>query len=96
MKTATVRSVCECQARLEALLDEHRNVIRGEARRSSTEAPETAPASALGKGPTFQVGWSCPFCIRNTLRTFHVSALHWNEEAAATQPSPEAVRARTG
>jgi hypothetical protein len=95
MRTATVRSVCECQARLEAVLDEQRNVVHGSARRLPREPAETAPASVLGKGATFQVGWFCPFCIRNTLRAFHVSALSWREEAAPTQPSPEAATAET-
>ena len=96
MKTATVRSVCECQAKLEAVLDEHRNVIKGSGRRSPEEPPETAPASVLDKGATFQVGWFCPFCIRNTLRSFHVSALAWHETPNPQTPDSEPVTAKAG
>jgi hypothetical protein len=40
----------------------------------------------------FQVGWACPFCTRNTLRSFDAAALVYQEKAA--QPSiPPASRA---
>lgn len=92
MKVATVRSVCECQARLEADLGEDLRVIAGRAQRARTEAPETAPANLVGAGAVFQVGWFCPFCIRNTLRSFSTSGLSWREvpESVPAAPAPAA------
>ncbi len=64
---ATTR--CECQAILVAVLDEKRHVLRGSARREGVA--ETAPAHTIhADQPRFDVGWLCPFCGRNTLRTF--------------------------
>ncbi len=88
MKVATVHSVCECQAKLEADLAEDLRVIAGRARRTREERPETAPANTIGGGEVFQVGWFCPFCIRNTLRSFTTSALAWRE-VAEPLPSTE-------
>jgi len=86
MKAATVRSVCECQAKLEADLGDDLRVLAGRARRAPRSAPETAPANLIGgAGSVFQIGWFCPFCIRNTLRSFSASALAWHE---ATEPLP--------
>jgi len=85
MKIATVRSVCECQAKLEADLGEELKVLAGRARKTHRSAPETAPANLVGTGEVFQVGWFCPICVRNTLRSFSTSALAWHE---ATEPLP--------
>lgn len=76
MKRATIHSVCECQARLGAELDEHKHVHRGWARdiRRRTERP--APAHSIRpEAEVFDVAWFCPFCIRNTLRSFDTSGL---------------------
>lgn len=90
MKTAKVRSRCECQARLEAQLDENGIADRGTAR-SLYGDPEVAPATAIGAGnELFEVGWLCPFCGRNTVRSFHKSALSYegtSDEAPTTTPS---------
>jgi hypothetical protein len=85
MKVATVRSRCECQAHLAAELDELRVVLRGwavDARK--LELP--APANSIGaERERFDVGWACPFCTRNTLRSFTASGLAFREfEAKAS------------
>ena len=87
MKTATAESVCECQARLFAQLDEHRRAVRGWARHRGRELP--APANTMQpERETFNVGWMCPFCTRNVLRPFLASGLSYREAAA---PPPEAA-----
>jgi Zn finger protein HypA/HybF involved in hydrogenase expression len=79
MKVATVRSVCECQAHLAAELDEHRVALRGWARDArKLELP--APANTIGaERERFDVGWACPFCTRNVLRSFSAEALAFRE-----------------
>jgi hypothetical protein len=82
MKVATIRSVCECQAGLEADLDEKRLVLSGRARDRRGRV-ETAPAHSIDAGAEkFQVAWFCPFCIRNQLRPFDASALSYVERGA--------------
>ena len=92
MKTALVLSRCECQATLGAELDEKRVVLHGFARdpRRNRELP--APASATHVSDTrFDVGWFCPFCIRNTLRSFDASGLLYRERPqAAKKPNAPA------
>jgi len=42
---------------------------------------ETAPAHSIGADEErFDVAWLCPFCIRNTLRSFDATGLAWREE----------------
>ncbi len=87
MKTCVIDSVCECQAKLFTAVDEQRHVVRGWARLRGRELP--APANALGgKDDTFHVGFSCPFCTRNTLRSFHSSALSFSEPTPSKAPPP--------
>ncbi len=69
-----IQSVCECQALLEAELDEHRLVLAGSARRAGG-AREVAPANSVGGGERFDVVWQCPMCGRNTLRSFDAAGL---------------------
>jgi hypothetical protein len=89
MKSATVESVCECQAKLVAVLDEQRHVVRGFARFRGRELP--APANALGsKSERFDVGFLCPFCTRNTLRSFHGSTLVYREQSTSNAPAVSA------
>ncbi len=88
MKIAKVVTVCECQARLGAELDENRVVLRGWARDARGKT-ETAPATAMRiDSPRFDIGWYCPFCIRNTLRSFDALGLVYENvpdaEPAAT------------
>jgi hypothetical protein len=67
-------SRCECQAILTAILDDKRHVIEGSA--THLGARETAPAHSIGaEHEHFDIGWMCPFCGRNTLRTFYAGAL---------------------
>jgi hypothetical protein len=85
MKIATIYSVCECQARLGAELDENKQVVRGWAKDLRRQETYTAPAHTIGgNGPRFDVAWACPVCIRNTLRSFDGGGLSYRE-----QPMPE-------
>jgi hypothetical protein len=80
MKTAFVYSVCECQARLGAELDESRVVLRGFARDPKRGEELVAPANAVHRdGKRFDVGWMCPICTRNVLRMFDVTALAFRD-----------------
>src|SRR5215831_5753176 len=79
MKTAIVHSVCECQARLGAELDEQHRALRGWARQRGREY--SAPANVVRSGgPSFNVGWACPFCTRNVLRAFDAGVLVYQEK----------------
>lgn len=79
MKVARVQSRCECQVHLNAELDEQRVALRGWAvDGDKVELP--APANSIGpERERFDVGWACPFCTRNTLRSFSASALAFRE-----------------
>lgn len=90
MKHAVAESVCECQARLFAQLDEQRRAVRGWARLHRREL--SAPANALSpENERFHIGWMCPFCTRNTLRSFDAGTLRYRESQSvppAAMPSP--------
>jgi hypothetical protein len=78
MKVARVQTVCECEARLCADLDDKRLVLRGFARNGIPQKELLAPANALGAGnERFDVAWFCPFCTRNVLRSFLAAALSY-------------------
>jgi len=78
MKVARVQTVCECEARLCADLDDKRLVLRGFARNGYPPKELLAPANALGSGnERFDVAWACPFCTRNVLRSFMAAALSY-------------------
>lgn len=66
----TVQSVCECQAILEADLDDHRLVLSGwEIEADGTR--QTAPAHSIDPDKLrFDVAWLCPACGRNTMCSF--------------------------
>jgi hypothetical protein len=67
-------SRCECEALLNAILDDQHHVLEGWA--SHRGGRENAPAHSINAAlPHFDVGWLCPFCGRNTLRTFYAGAL---------------------
>ncbi len=88
MKVSTIRSVCECQARLGADLDENKHVMRGWAAEARRRREEPAAAITIGaEKPRFDVGWLCPFCMRNTLRSFDASGLSWREAPNPEPPS---------
>jgi hypothetical protein len=67
-------SRCECQAYLSANLDEGRRVLSGSAFLLGSR--EKAPACSMSpEREVFDIGWQCPFCGRNVLRTFAAAAL---------------------
>jgi hypothetical protein len=79
MKVTTDRSRCECQVHLSAELDEQRVALRGWAV-DARKVQLPAPANTIGaERERFDVGWACPFCTRNTLRSFTGSALTFRE-----------------
>jgi hypothetical protein len=74
MRRFAAESRCECQAHLSAILDEHRHVLAGWARRLGVK--EKAPAHSIhAEADRFDLAWLCPYCGRNTLRSFHTGAL---------------------
>jgi hypothetical protein len=80
MKVATVHSGGECQAGLSADLDERRVVLRGSASDRARHRALAAPATAIANDEeSFSVGWACPLCTRNVLRSFTKSALSYRE-----------------
>ncbi len=67
-------SRCECQAALSAELTDQRFVVSGTALYLGKR--ENAPAHAIHpEREVFDLAWLCPFCGRNTLRTFAAAAL---------------------
>lgn len=69
-----VQTRCECQATLTAKLTAERFVVSGSAQRYGKK--ESAPAHAIHpEKETFDIGFLCPFCGRNVMRTFSASAL---------------------
>ena len=93
MKSATIYSVCECQAGLGAELDEHKFVTRGWARDPRRKTEAKAPAHSIGaERERFEVAWLCPFCVRNTLRLFDTSALAWKQGGNPAPQAPSSVR----
>jgi hypothetical protein len=89
VKIASIRSVCECQAALGAELDERRLVLRGWAKNHRSGKVETSPAHSIhAANAKFQVGWQCPFCTRNTLRSFEAGALAYAEAPAKETAAP--------
>jgi hypothetical protein len=86
MKKAKITSVCECQARLLAELDENRQVIAGWAKDIRREQTLNAPAHTIGgRHASFDVAWFCPFCVRNTLRSFDAGGLVWRDSSTETK-----------
>ena len=85
MKTATVRSVCECQSGLGAELDEKRRAIKGWARDRKNGRVLVAPAQSLHpEANVFEVAWACPFCTRNQVRLFDAGGLSFGEPGRAS------------
>lgn len=92
MRHATVRSRCECQSTLVAVLDEDRQVVQAYAIDKSREK-EHAPAHSIGgsrEAERFDIGWLCSVCGRNTLRSFGAESLAYVEVPA---PQPAAAPA---
>jgi hypothetical protein len=83
MRVATVRSRCECQASLVAVLNESHHVVSAYTVGREKER-EDAPAHTMGsQNERFDVGWLCNICGRNVLRSFSASALAWVEVPTA-------------
>ncbi|MEB2311919.1 MAG: hypothetical protein OZ921_22015 [Sorangiineae bacterium] len=86
-------TVCECQARLRAELDENGYVIRGYSRERVRRRERPAPAHAIRAGEEwFQIGWNCPFCGRNVLRSFYRDAVSYREVSAPAEDASGAAR----
>lgn len=96
MSRFLISSRCECQASLSATLDESRHVVAAWAARrrgatQDTAGKELAPAHSINAHlDRFDVAWLCPFCGRNTLRTFYAGALKRVSPAADTAPAEPA------
>lgn len=89
MKTAIVESLCECEARLFAELDEHYVVLGGWAKDRRRGRELTAPSNTVRTlAKNVDVGWSCPFCTRNVLRPFDISSLSFREARTAQALAP--------
>ncbi|HSC86932.1 MAG TPA: hypothetical protein VLC09_06660 [Polyangiaceae bacterium] len=83
MKIARVQSRCECQATLLADVDEAGRVVGGWAKKGKSE-PESAPATAIHAGSDqFQIGWLCPECNRNTVRSIFRGSLLYRDTVGA-------------
>lgn len=70
----SIQTRCECQATLSARLTAERFVIGGTAQRYGKREP--APAHAIHpEREVFDIGFLCPFCGRNVMRTFNAASL---------------------
>ena len=89
MKTTQVRTLCECQASLIAVLDENLNVITG-ASEDSRKRRTVAPTSrAFTSRSQVGLSFACPLCTRTVLRTFSLSKLNWaTSQLLPTRASP--------
>lgn len=79
MKRALAQTRCECQSTLIATIAEDATVLRGVARTKTDDGvvEVSAPANVVRKyaGGGLDVGFLCPNCGRNTMRTFHLGSL---------------------
>jgi hypothetical protein len=81
VKTAVLQSRCECQASLGAKLDGDHRVLEGWAVNGRGADRETARAHSSRAQHRLDVSWLCPFCNRNTFRSFARDGLLWSESA---------------
>jgi predicted RNA-binding Zn-ribbon protein involved in translation (DUF1610 family) len=87
MNQATIQSRCECQARLWASLNQQRLVTTGWATELRRNRQEPCTAHSINADQEqFQVAWLCPFCGRNTLRSFYAGALSWRQARLSERP----------
>jgi hypothetical protein len=83
MRRFSITTRCECQAKLGAIVDEQRNPVEGTATRRGVTL--RAPAHSIGPdSERFDVGWLCPFCGRNTLRSIDAGSLRLVRDDGAT------------
>ncbi len=84
---ATIQSRCECQAQLSASLNQQRFVLSGWATEPRRRGQESCPAHSIDADEErFQVAWLCPYCGRNTLRTFYAGALTFKSSLVSERP----------
>jgi hypothetical protein len=89
MNQATIQSRCECQACLWASLNQQRLVIGGWATDLRRNRQEPCSAHSINSDQEqFQVAWLCPYCGRNTLRSFYAGALLWRAARMSERPPP--------
>jgi hypothetical protein len=89
-----VSTRCECQAILSATLDERR--IARDGRASYRGAQIVAPSHSIGATlERFDVAWLCPFCGRNTIRSFDAGGLAAASEPDASEPDAAASASQT-
>jgi len=87
---AHIHSACECQARLEAVVDRDLRATLGTATLRGQR--DTAPAlRVLRTEGRFDVSWTCPFCGRVVLRSFSPSGLAWQESSNTSVVDPATV-----
>jgi hypothetical protein len=87
MSQATIQSKCECQASLWASLNQQRYVISGWASDPRRNRQESCPAHSINADQEqFQVAWLCPYCGRNTLRSFYSGALNYRAARMSERP----------
>jgi hypothetical protein len=85
--TSTVHSACECQAVLFATLNPQHLVLRSWA--VLGVRAEALAYSVHPEARPFDLVWTCPFCSRNSLRSFEPAALRWDVLAASGEaPGP--------
>jgi len=83
MRQAEIRTRCECQADLVATLNEQHLVLEAAAIHPVDGTREVAPAHTIHpENPRFDVGWLCPLCGRNTIRSFFADALPYRDVEA--------------
>lgn len=88
-RQAVIQSRCECQTTLFAALNEERYVITGWAREPRRGRTLTCPAHSIDADESrFEVAWLCPYCTRNTLRSFYVGALVYRAAARVSEAPP--------
>ena len=89
MSQATIQSRCECQASLWAALNQQRLVIGGWASDPRRNRQEPCTAHSINADQEqFQVAWLCPYCGRNTLRSFYAGALTYRTARVSERPPP--------
>ena len=89
MKTTQVRTLCECQALLIAIVDENLNVTAGTCEDSHKRQLRAPACRAFKSQSQLGVSFACPLCTRNVLRTFSLSKLAWTgQHSVASQTTP--------
>lgn len=88
MRQATVRSRCECQSTLVAVLDEKKQVVRAYVIDKHGEREAAPGHSIAAEASRFDIAWLCPVCGRNTLRSFATEGLPYVSLPDPPPPAP--------